>query len=121
MPSVSATPSQSVAPAAYGLHIRNEDSDTYLVELIEVPSQGDIIAHPWTIGPDSAGTAEVSSTLAGELQVRRVGCDAVASWEVVPGNYQLTIRNGAPSLEPSDDLPSAAPLSSASSCIVSGP
>jgi len=108
-------------PTTYVLHIQNEDGVTYLVELIEVPSDGDAIAHPWTISASTAGLVEVPSGLPGELQVREVSCDAVASWEVEPGSYELIIRNGDASLERSDVLQSAAPLPAASTCIFSGP
>jgi hypothetical protein len=108
-------------PAGYRLHIENEDGSTYLVELLEVASDGDTVAHPWTISPRSAGLVEVTSTLPGELQVREIDCDAIASWEVEPGSYQVTIRNGDASLEPSDILQSGEPLPTASTCIFGGP
>lgn len=119
--SAPATATESILPEGYVFHIQNEDGSTYRVELVELPSQGVVITHPWTISSDSAGLVEVTSTFLAELQVREVSCDAVASWEVEPGRYEVTIRNGDAVLEPSSILPSGEPLPTASTCLFSGP
>lgn len=136
IPSALASPS-SVAPSAspaqpsssprtqatdYVVRWQNDDEATYHVELIEKPP-GDALSiyHPWTIGPGETGVVEVPSTFAGELQVRLLTCDAVAQWVVQPGRYEVIIRGGQATLQPTAAAAGLVPMPTASTCIFSGP
>jgi hypothetical protein len=124
LPTPEPTPSPTAVPTGYFVRWQNDDDVSYHVELIEDGPPDDpvgAIFHPWIIGPGETGVVEIPSIWAGELQVRLVSCNAVASWMVERGAYEVVIRGGQATLNTDAARSSLVPMPTASTCIFSGP